>query len=215
MFSRIGGLSFGSIKTSWLTDSPGKWCLGIKGFRGSSWGLPISTMGQSTADPTGVRIPQPTPGGPDLPRPACLRRAGLPGLLLALVAELRGSPYAQAYSSSRPPSLTALWTLPQHHSRPDTPPAPAQPLCPGQDWEWAVPWPSCWWRALSPGPVWGVEKSELPGDGVEKPCCPSQARMGPRGLAMCLPHLSLSEGCPQRDRAKACPLCQSWTHLFS
>lgn len=33
----LGHLSSGSIKTSWLTDSHGKWCLGKVGFKGSSW----------------------------------------------------------------------------------------------------------------------------------------------------------------------------------
>lgn len=39
----LGGLSSSSIKTSWLTDSPGKWCLGQKGFRSSSQSLPSSS----------------------------------------------------------------------------------------------------------------------------------------------------------------------------
>lgn len=123
MFSRIGGLSFGSIKTSWLTDSPGKWCLGKKGFRGSSWGLPVSTMGQSTADPTGFRIPQPTPRGPDLPWPAYLRRAGLPGLLLALVAERGELTLCSGLLLSPPPPLLLCGLSPRHHSRPDNAPS--------------------------------------------------------------------------------------------
>lgn len=36
------------------------------------------------------------------------------------------------------------------------------------------------------------------------------ARMGPQALATCLSCPSLSMGCPQRKRAKVCPLCPAW-----
>lgn len=37
-----------------------------------------------------------------------------------------------------------------------------------------------------------------------------QARKGRQALATCLSCLSLSMGCPQRKRAKVCPLCPAW-----
>lgn len=195
--SRIGGLSSGSIKTSWLTDSHGKWCLGKKGFRVSSWGLPTSAMGWSTAYPNPLlreQTPKAFIGCASPPWPFLAQDVGLGGLI------------CPGFLLS--PFLITLWTVSPHNPRPGLPQQEHKPLCPGQGWDGqpldqpAGREPSC--------PLWGCLRNSsclLCPIGVEVPCCPQQARMGPQGLAVCLSCLSLSTGFPQREKAK---LCSVW-----
>lgn len=135
--SRIGGLSFGSIKTSLLTDSHGQWCLGKRVFRGSSWGLPLAQWIGAPPIPL-ISGYQPTPEGTPQSLCGCLCCANPPW---ALAAELRSLRDAQASSSPLPYySMGCFPTYP----RLGVPQQQQQPLCPDEGWEWTVPWPACW-----------------------------------------------------------------------
>lgn len=209
--SRIGGLSSGSIKTSWLTDSHGKWCLGKKGFRGSSWGLPISTMDWSTADPTdfwGTTTHSPGNRPQVLSWPSCLRDApvmpALPGPFLALGVELGSTSSAHASSFCSLTLCTVLPKCPHVWCPSSTSTDPYALIRTGSG------------QSLDQPAGRGHHWSLVGGLTEVKAAFPlwdrweGQARKGPQALANCLSCLSLSMGCPQRKKAKVCPLRPAW-----